>query len=189
MLPAIRMERTRSRTMARPNNAASLSGHIRGLREAKAAFQAMPALMREDLNDATELTVREISRHAQARVQSSPSIRTRTLLNAIGWSLNRKSGRGRAGVSNVTTTISNPSLGTVGRATVKIKGAIVSHRGRTLLVRPSRYAHLVEFGARHMRAEPFMIPSTEGQKQPFLDRCRHAGKKLETQMAAKGRHL
>ena len=147
-----------------------------GLREAKAAFQALPQITRDALNGATEVTVREIARHARAKVQASPSIRTRTLYNALGWTMNKKNGRGRAGVTNVTTTVR------VDGEKRKVKGKIIG----TKVVRPSRYAHLVEFGARHMNAEPLMMPATESQKSAYLSRCQKAGRDIEKNAAAIG---
>lgn len=171
--------------MAEPG--AALQTHIRGLREAKAAFQALPATMRAHLNTATETTLSEIKRHAQGRIQASPSIQTRSLYNAIAFTLNKNNGRGKVGVSNGTTTI------TTGGRTFRIKGTLRAGAGGSALtsqgarlIRPSRYAHLVEFGSRNMRAEPFMIPAASSQEQPFLDRCRSAGKEVEKDLAAIG---
>ncbi len=169
--------------MANPYSSAAIAGRIQGLREAKAAFQRLPEITRDALNEAVFVTVSEIARLAKARVLASPSVRTRSLYNAIGFSTNPNNGRGRVGVQNVTTTISNPSLGAVGRSTVKIRGNVVSHGGRTILVNPRRYAHLVEFGSRHAQAEPFMFPAAAAQKQPFLDRCMRAGKQIEQRSA------
>lgn len=170
--------------MARPNDSTATAGYVQGLREAKAAFQALPEVTRDRLNDATRVTVQEISRLGKASVLASPSIQTRTLYNAIGWSLNEKNGRGRAGVSNITTTIN------LGDRKIRIKGNLVAGRGGSAsigagakLIRPSRYAHLVEFGARHMPAEPFMIPAAETETQPYLRRCVAAGKLIETDLA------
>lgn len=178
--------------MARPNNAAAIAGHVQGLREAKAAFQAMPEIMRDNLNNATETTVREIVRLAKARLQASPSIRTRSLFNSIAWTLNRKSGRGRAGVTSGSTTgffaAGTGVAGELKRRT--IKGVVIAGKGGGAiggrLVRPSRYAHFVEFGTRHMPAEPFMIPAAEAEAQPYLQRCRAAGKNAEKDLAAIG---
>ena len=179
--------------MARPNNADAIAGHVQGLREAKAAFQALPEVVRDRMLDATETTVREIVRHAQARLASSPSIRTRTLYNHVKWSVNKKNGRGKAGVATGTTTMTeraNFAKGVIGGRTIRVKGILVAGKGGSAstsqgakLIRPSRYAHLVEFGARHMPAEPFMIPAAESQKQPYLDRCRAAGKHVEKDVA------
>lgn len=163
--------------MARPDNPGAIAGHVQGLREAKAAFQALPEIVRDAMLAATELTVSEIARHAKARIQSSPSIQTRSLLNAIAWRVTRSNGRGRVGVTNATTAIA----GTGGSA-LKRTGA--------RLIRPARYAHLVEFGTRDSAAEPFMVPAAESQKQPYLERCKHAGKVIEQKSAVIGmRHL
>jgi HK97 gp10 family phage protein len=174
--------------MARPNNTAAIQAHVQGLREAKAAFQALPEIVRDAMLDATETTVREIVRHAKARVTNSPSIQTRSLLNAIAWSINRKSGLGKAGVTSGSTTgYFSAGTGVAGELKKRtIKGVIIGSGRKARLVRPSRYAHLVEFGARHMKAEPFMMPAAESQKQPYLSRCRAAGKQIEKNTAAIG---
>lgn len=171
--------------MATPSTTA-VPGRVQGLRELKAAFQRLPEITRDALNDATETTVREIVRAAKARVQASPAIRTRALLNAITWKMNVKTGRGRAGVTAGSTTgFFAAGTGVAGELKRRsIKGVLVSRGSTAKLIRPSRYAHLVEFGARHMPAEPFMIPATESQKSAYLDRCRHAGKQIERDMAA-----
>lgn len=173
--------------MARPNDAAAIGAHIRGLRELKAAFQQLPQITRERMNDATETTVREIVRHAKEHLIASPSIVTRSLYNAVGWSLNRNNGRGRAGVMSVWTTLM------VGTTKVKVKGIIVPGKGGSALIsagarqiNPRRYAHLVEFGARHMPAEPFMIPAADAQKGPALDRMKRAGQDIERDMTTVG---
>lgn len=176
----------------RPNNPAAIAGHIQGLREAKAAFQALEPTFREHLADATETTVREIARGAQARLRSSPSIQTRNLHNAVGWTLNRKNGRGRAGVQNITTTVM-VKTSRVDRITGKthegfrrqrVKG-IVSADQRSV-DRPSRRAHFIEFGTRHQPAEPFMIPAAAAEQAHYLERVRDASKKAERDLAAIG---
>lgn len=175
--------------MARPNDAYAIAGRVQGLREAKAAFQALPELTRDGLNDATFTTVSEIARLAKLRLLTNPSIATRTLYNAVGFSMNWKSGRGKAGIQNMTTRVSNTSV----RRTFRVKGRIVTTTRRdgsvqSRVVRPSKYGHLVEFGARggQMPKEPFMIPATESQQQPYLQRCQRAGKQIEQQAAAIG---
>lgn len=171
----------------RPNDASAITGYVRGLKEAKAAFQALELVAREALLDATETTVREIARGAQARILSSPSVQTRQLLNHIDWRLTKSSGRGRVGVSSGETRM------VVGGRKVKVKGIVVtgkggsaSHSAGAKLIRPSRYAHLVEFGSAHMRAEPFMLPSAEAQREPYLQRAIRAGKPIEQNLAAIG---
>ena len=173
--------------MARPTNATAIAGHIAGLREAKAAFQALPEVVRARLLSATETTLREVVRLAKMRIAANPSIQTRTLFNAIGYTLNKKSGRGKAGVSNVSTTI------TVGGKTFKVKGLLVAGRGGSAstakgarLIRPSRYAHLIEFGSRRQRKEPFMLPAVQSQEQAYLSRCQAQGPAIEKDVAAIG---
>lgn len=183
--------------MARPNDASAIAGHVRGLKEAKAAFQALPESMRLRLNTATETTLSEIVRHAKAKLQSSPSIQTRTLYNSIGYTLNKNNGRGKAGVQNVTTSVSIRTAHGVRK--VKIKGALflgntaVSGKSVTMLsaqgtrvMKPVKYGPKVEFGTRNMRAEPFMIPAAKSQEQPYLDRCKRAGGEVERDMATIG---
>lgn len=164
---------------------AALAAHIRGLKEAKAAFQQLPVVVRERMLAATETTVREIARNAQARLRSSPSIRTRALHDHIAWRVTKTNGRGRVGVSAGSTVVNG----------VKVKGIITPGAGGSAAksagaksVMPSRYAHLVEFGSRHMGAEPFMLPSAESQRQPYLERCRAAGRDVEKDLSV-GRTL
>jgi hypothetical protein len=165
----------------------AVEGHVAGLRQAKAAFQALPEITRDAMAAATFTTVSEIARIAKQRLLANGSIQTRTLYNALGFTMNMKNGRGRAGIQNVTTRISNDSAS---KRTFKVKGRIVSTVSRSgavtqRVVRPSKYGHLVEFGARggQMRAAPFMLPAAENQKAPYLDRCRQAGKAIERHAA------
>lgn len=160
-----------------------LQEHIRGLREAKAAFQALPLAMRTRTNEATETTVREIARGAQSRLQSNPSIRTRTLYNAIGWSQNKNNGRGKAGIANVSSSIM-----IAGAKKMKIRGTLVPARNiqGQRLMKPTQYGPKVEFGTRHSKAEPFMIPAAKSQEKPYLDRMVAAGREVERDLAAIG---
>lgn len=177
--------------MARPNNSAAIAAHVQGLREAKAAFQAMPEAFRDRLFDATFVTCSEIARAAKGHIQTSPSIRTGALLNAIGFTVSQKNGRGKVGVMNVTSSVF------VAGKRIKVKGIVTAGKGGSAstskgasIVRPSQYAHLVEFGTRNMPAEPFMIPAAESQKALYLDRCKRASKDAEKDLAAIGmRHL
>jgi len=161
---------------------AGLAGKIQGLREAKRAFQALPEVTRTAMLSAVEMTAREMARAAQERIARSPSIQTRSLYNAIAWRATKTNGRAKVGVSAGKTTFYNVTT----RKRESFKGRIGARGGRQVLIRPDRYAHFVEFGTRKMPAEPFMIPAAEGQKGPFLDRCRAAGRQLEQGMAALG---
>jgi HK97 gp10 family phage protein len=168
-------------------NPSALTITIQGMREAKAAFQALPQAFRDRLNDATELTVQEIVRQAVARVIASPSVRTGALRDHIAWKMNRTNGRGRVGMALGITTLRT------GGAPVRVRGIIVPGKGGSArksqgarIVNPSYYAHLVEYGTRHMPAEPFMRPSVDSQQQPYLDRCRAAGRLVEQDLANLG---
>jgi hypothetical protein len=174
-------------TTGRPNNAGAIAVHIQGLREAKAAFQALPHVVREAMLDATETTVREIARTAQARILSSPSVNTRSLYNHIGWKITKTNGRGRVGVSSGETRM------VVNGRKIRVKGIIVSGTGGSAskaagakLIRPSRYAHLIEFGSSRQKAEPFMIPAAAAEREPYLQRCIKAGQAIERNTAAIG---
>jgi hypothetical protein len=158
-----------------------IARHVKGLREAKAAFNALPAIVRENMLAATETTVREIARGAQARLQSSPSIRTRALYNHVAWKVTKSNGRGRVGIADGVVTVAEGS-----QKSLKVRDIIAHRGGRLISVRPVRYAHLVEHGRRGVPAEPFMLPAAEAQKQPYLERCRAAGRGIEKDVATIG---
>lgn len=171
----------------RPNNAGAIASYVRGMSAAKAAFQALPEIVRDRMLAATETTVREIARNAQAHLEASPSIETRSLYEHVAWSITKSNGRGRVGISTGTTTIS------VGGRNIKVKGIIKAGRGGSALksagarvIRPSYYAHFVEFGTVKMTPEPFMLPSAEAEKQPYLERCLAAGRYIESDVATIG---
>ena len=162
---------------------AGLAVKIQGLREAKRAFQALPEVTREAMLSAVEMTARELARNAQAKIASSPSINTRSLYNSIAWKVTKTNGRAKVGVSAGATR----QFDARSEKRVTIKGTYVQSRsGKTRLVRPDRYAHFVEFGTRKQPAEPFMIPAAEGQKGPFLDRLKAAGRKVDQGMGNVG---
>jgi len=168
-------------------NQSALAGKIQGLREAKAAFQAMPQVVRDRLNAATFTTISEIARLAKGHLLTSPSIETRSLYNAVAFTMNEKNGRGKVGIANVTTTM------TVAGKRVTVKGLIIAGKGGSALkaagakkILPRQYAPKVEFGTRFMPAEPFMTPATESQKQPYLDRCQARGRDIEKDLSAIG---
>lgn len=140
---------------------AALQEHIRGMREASAKFRALPDVVRDRMLNATEVTVMEIARGAKARLERSPSIRTRALLNAVAWSISKKTGRGRAGIANApgTTPTGRPD-------------------------NPRRRAHFIEFGTVKMPAEPFMVPAADSQKLLYLDRCMREGPAIERDMVS-----
>lgn len=175
--------------MARPNNASAISAHIDGLRAAKAKFQALPTFMQEKRIQVNSATAAAIVLGAKQHLIASPSIQTRSLLNHVQWSISKTNGQAKAGVTSGSTMIAFGHMGGITKK-IKVKGLIIAGKGGSALtsrgaklIRPSRYAHLVEFGTVHFEAEAFMIPATNAQKEPHLQRWRAAGKQLERDMA------
>lgn len=174
-------------TMARPNDQQAIAGHVQGLREARAAFQALPEIVRDRTLEGREKTAFAIVSRAKVNLQRSPSVQTRTLYNHVAYKVTKSSGRVRAGIMSGTTTI------TVGGKKVRVKGVITAGRGGSALtsrgakkVQPTRYGPKVEFGTKHMKAEPFMTPARDAEKQPHIERMAAAGKLIERDMAAVG---
>lgn len=183
-------------TTGMPNEA--IAGYVRGLRELKAAFQALPQIVRDRMLAATETTVREIARGAQARLLSSPSVQTRNLYNHVAWSVTKTNGRGRVGISIGSTTVSRMAAaasghgrlirraqGKVGK-NVKVRGVVQITSTGARIDYPSRRAHFIEFGTKHMKAEPFMMPAAEAEKPHALGRAMAAWKAIETDVVAIG---
>lgn len=179
--------------MARPNNPAAIAAHVQGLREAKAAFQALPEIVRTRMNEAIHITASEIVRVAKAKILASPSVQTRSLYDSIAYTLSPTNGRAKAGVADVTTKISNSVMGGIGRSTMTVRGILIRGRNGSALksqgarfIKPTRYAHLVEYGTRHSLSEPFMVPAKEQEKPHHIERCARAGRAIETDMAKVG---
>lgn len=135
---------------------AGLAAKIRGLKEASAAFKRLPDVVRTRMLIATETTVREIARGAQARLEANPSIRTRALYKRIAWKISEKTGRGKVGVASGQEPNGD---------------------------NPARRAHFVELGTIYMPAEPFMVPAADAEKDHYLKRCVDAGKVIERDMS------
>ena len=173
--------------MARPNSSAAIGAHVLGMREAKARFQALPPFMQEKRIDVNSATAAAVVLGAKQRLLSSPSIQTRTLYDHVVWKINKNTGVATAGVTSGSTVVNvRPGV----RKNVRVKGIVIAGRGGSALtskgaklIRPSRYAHLVEFGTVHFTAEPFQGPSAAAQVGPYLDRWRAAGRQLEREMA------
>jgi HK97 gp10 family phage protein len=54
-------------------------------------------------------------------------------------------------------------------------------------VRPSRYAHLLEFGAKHMRAQPYMGPALAATRVRMVEQVAQAMREETKKMASKRR--
>ncbi|MGE3840050.1 MAG: hypothetical protein AB7I50_00540 [Vicinamibacterales bacterium] len=181
--------------MARPNNAGAISAYIDGMRQAKARFQALPVVMQEKRLNVNSATAAAVAVGARQRLLSSPSIQTRSLLNHVKWKVTKTNGTALVGVTSgstvqqVTVRVGNAAV----LKKVRSKGIIIAGRGGSALksqgakiIRPSRYAHLIEFGWLKAPAEPFMIPATNAQKEPHLQRWRAAGREIERDLAGGG---
>lgn len=174
--------------MARPNNQTAIANHIQGMRELKAKFQALPEASRVAFNKATWTTMSEIRRLARQHLMSSPAIRTRALYDHVDFKLNEKNGIGVVGIKTATTTmtISSGVTGGIVSRKVRVKGIVVAGEGGSALtskgakfIRPSRYAHLIEFGRAKAKAEPFMRPAVQAQKGHYESRMRDAARGVE----------
>jgi hypothetical protein len=95
----------------------------KGFAKRRRPFNALPAIVRENMLDATETTVREIARGAQARLEASPSIQTRALYNHIAWNVTKSNGRGRVGVSAGSTTFAQSPAGRSGSRARRLPAA------------------------------------------------------------------
>jgi hypothetical protein len=168
---------------------------VEGLREAKAKFAALPPFMQQKRIDVNSATAAAVALGAKQNLIASPSIRTRSLYNHVNWKITKTSGVALVGVTSgstvqrMTVRVGNAAV----LKNVRVKGIVIAGRGGSALtsqgarlIRPSRYAHLIEFGWSKAPAEPFMIPATARQKEPHLQRWRAAGKQLERDMAGVG---
>lgn len=175
--------------MARPNNAGAISAWVDGKREAKAKFQALPSFMQEQRIHVNSATAAAVALGARQRLIASPSIQTRSLLNHVAWKVSKTNGSATVGVTSGSTVLTFGHMGSVMKK-IRVKGIVIAGRHGSAsvargarVIRPSRYAHLVEFGWEKAEAEGFMVPSTDAQKDLHLQRWRAAGKQLERDMA------
>lgn len=143
---------------------------IKGLREARAAFKALPEHAREAAYYATEATGMEVMRGAKSRLRPGHGYRTGELQKALNISRSPKTGFVKVGLTRGAVTVTLPN-------------------GQKARHRPSAIGHLVEFGhggPRPARAYPFMIPAAEAERGHYASRMKRAMKGLEQDMAARG---
>lgn len=143
---------------------------VRGLKEARAAFKALPAHVRDAAFDATEQTGRVVMSGAKSRLKQGHGYRTGALQRAIGMSRSPKSGFVKVGLQRGAVVVTLPG-------------------GRQVRHRPSAIGHLVEFGhggPHAARAYPFMIPAAEAERTNYAMRMKRAMKTVEGEMAARG---
>ena len=134
---------------------------VLGVKEAIAAFRKAEPAFRARMNEATEDTAIALWKAEKTRVPVATGI----LGEHLAWTMSKATGRARVGIR---------------------PGAVLDNRNR--LHRPTKYGHLAEFGHRtrsggFVQGKPFAIPATEGQRQPYLERCRAAAQKAERDLA------
>lgn len=176
--------------MARPNSASAIGAYVDGMRELKARFQAFPVVVQEKRINVNSATAAAVAIGARQRLIASPSIQTRNLLNHVAWKVTKTNGTAIVGVTSGSSVVNvRPGV----RKNVRVKGIVIAGHGGSALTsqgakldRPSRRAHLIEFGWSHAPAEPFMIPATAAQKEPHLQRWRAAGREIERDLASGG---
>lgn len=152
---------------------------VRGLSALRRQFKALPEITRDALADATEETAEQIRAGAVRRVP----VRFGFLRDHIAAKMNRQSGVAVVGIARGSTVIGG----------VRVRGIVVAGRGGSSLksegagfFQPTKYGHFAEFGTIHEHPRPFMLPSAEEQRGPYLQRAKDAGKAIERDMAAIG---
>lgn len=145
----------------------SLRGEVRGIIAARKAFQALPQVMRDQFNEATEDTAIALAADARQRVP----VDTGTLRDHIGHSFSKRSGFAKVGIRPGRVAIAGAG------------GSALTSSGARLL-EPRKYARMVEFGTVKQTAQPFMLPAAEGQRVHYARRLRDAGKRGERQLAS-----
>jgi hypothetical protein len=139
------------------------STSVQGLSEMRAAFKRAPEVTRLRLGEAVEQTAFAVLQRAKALVR----VRSGSLKSALNYAFNDKTGEAKVGVER-------DPLGGSGGAGVAM---------------PSKYAHLVEFGhegPHPAAAHPFMLPSAEAEREPYLQRCHAAGQAIERDLSTVG---
>ncbi len=88
-----------------------------------------------------------VAKAARAKLRANPSVDTAMLVTHIGVSTKKRPTKGSAEVSVGIRK---------GKALLVRKG-----KKKAQLVNPARYAHFIEFGTEHSKAEPFMRPALD----------------------------
>lgn len=125
---------------------------VRGLKEIEALLEKLPDRISANvLNAALRRGASVIAKEARKNLRASPSIDSALLEKSISSRARRQKRKGKY----------------VGRAVVSIGAQRVTtqvvrkgHK-KPVTATPSKYAHLVEFGTRKMKAEPFLRPALD----------------------------
>jgi hypothetical protein len=146
------------RLMAGRFDNASVSGE----KECIAAFKRLPDVAKDRFGDATQKTAFALLQREKAGVH----VLSGALKAALDYSYSKTTGVALVGIAK-------------GAAAIPIPGSKGKHAN------PAQYGHSLEFGHGGPYAaspHPFAIPAAEAEKDPFLDRCRTAGKEIERDM-------
>ena len=137
-----------------------MASGVSGDRACIAAFKKLPQVAKDRLGEATDKTTFAILQRQRASVR----VRSGALRAALDRSFSKTTGVGKVGIRQ-------------GAAAITVGGQRVA---------PGKYGHLVEFGHAKAGPHPFAIPAAEAEREPYLGRCREAGKAVERDMAAVG---
>lgn len=143
---------------------------VRGLRQARKAFKDIPVVTKDELNGATNETGEALLERARANLRPGHGVRFGHLRRALGLSRAGRFGVARVGIRRGFDVMIQEGV------------------GKAKLYEPTRVGHLVEFGhggPHPAPAYPFMIPAAESQRDPYLQRCRDAGRRIEQIMASR----
>lgn len=143
-----------------------MTATIQGLPQMRAAFKRAPEVLKAQLNNATEATVKAVKLSAQQRVP----VDTGTLRDHIEGRFSRQTGFGRVGIGD-------------GRVAIGGRGGSALRSAGARLLEARKYAHFVEFGTSRVTAQPFMLPAAESQRIHYAARLRVAGAQAERQLA------
>jgi hypothetical protein len=171
---------------------------VKGLTDAQRTFRALPEDIRGAMNTATENAAVRVLAGARQRV--APHRRYGFLERYLGLSMNEKTGTAKVGLpAKIRLVIAKgarpgAAFGTgrsvkAGKTRFTVMGPASS--GGTIIVRPSKYAHLVEFGHKRGRGHgssspsPFMVPSAEAERGSYVAGCKSEMEKLTRDLERK----
>lgn len=144
---------------------------VQGLPEMRKAFRTVEPAIREQCNEATEITAKALALDAAQRVP----VDTGTLRDHIAWRMSKRTGFARVGIKD-------------GRVAVAGAGGSALTRLGARLLEARKYGSFVHFGTSKMNGTPFMTTAAEGQRVLYARRLRDAGQRAERQLAS-GRFL
>lgn len=125
-------------------------------------FKRLPDDLKSELRVAVGDTATEVANDAKRRAASH--VLTGALVDHIDSKVFGPTGIGIVGIRKGAETVSGS-----GGSALTSKGA--------KLIRPSKYAHLLEFGSKRQRAYPFMIPAAENNRSRFAKAVNAAAKR------------